>query len=172
MRRSAVVVLAIVLAACGWDWTVVPKESAGGGACKSNDECAPDEVCLFGDLRCGAGAAGKCVPTPGKCEADPPDVVCGCDGKTAANRCALEATRVDVSPDVACTAPPDTFRCGFLFCGRDTFCFEVAQPDLRDYVCIPWLCDEKNCSCSETTSKCKTATCSEEAGVTRVVCTE
>jgi hypothetical protein len=189
VRRSVVVVLAVafvaMFAACGWDWTVVPKaegaavdggaDAEKGAPCTSNDQCGSDQYCFFLDGRCGAGEPGRCNSTPAKCEGagGDPDVACGCDGKTATNRCGVELTRTDLSVEASCAAPPDTFRCGFLFCPRSTFCFEVRQPDYIDFVCIPWQCQERTCACPDTTAKCESATCSADGtGATFVVCAE
>jgi hypothetical protein len=177
-----------MLAACDWDWTVVPKAnpSDGGGeggiskdgTCASNDECRSDELCRFPDARCGAGNRGVCVFTPVQKECDvpeePPYVACGCDGKTATNACSVEMTRNDVSMEAACPVPPDTFRCGYYFCPRSTFCYRSASPKGDAFFCVPWTCAEQTCTaCKDLTPKCPSATCSTDgAGVTTVVCTE
>lgn len=186
LGRSAVVVLVVVFvamfAACGWDWTVVPNAAGDGGVskdgtCTSNDECRSDELCRFADGRCSAGARGACVSAPleKQCTApeEPQYVACGCDGKTAANACAVEATRKDLAIEAACPAPPDTFRCGYYFCPRSTFCFRSASPKGDFFSCADWPCTEQTCACQQLSPKCPSATCSTDgAGVTTVICTE
>ena len=192
MRRLVVPFVALGFAACGWDWTVVPKlTDAGSGdaattdagpaeggqkaPCRSNDQCVASEVCLFEDFRCGAGVEGTCVPpTPeAECPSGDPSAACGCDGETVKSRCSVQPKRTDLSVDGKCPPPADTFRCGFLFCPKTTFCFEARTPDYNDFVCIPWACSEHTCSCPETKGKCEVATCSADAdGNTLVVCTK
>jgi hypothetical protein len=197
--RRIVVVLVVALAfvACGWDWTVVPnadvdagttpdggvaesgveagREGGTGKGCRSNDECGSGELCVFPDFRCGAGLAGECYPPypPAKCPFAE-SAACGCDGQTATDRCATDAKRIDVSTEAKCAAPPNTFRCGFLFCNSETeFCFEVRTAELSDFVCFPWECGEKSCQCDETKQKCKISSCATDADLhTLVVCTQ
>jgi hypothetical protein len=188
--RSAVVVLVVafvaMFAACGWDWTVVPKPTPSDageagvsqdGTCGSNAECRSDEFCRFSDGRCGSGQRGTCVVTPPAKECDsaeePPYVACGCDGKTAKNACSVEMARIDVSMDTACTAPPDTLRCGYYFCPRSTFCYQSVSAKGDFFFCSPWPCAEQSCACKDLTPKCPGATCStDSAGLTTVVCSE
>jgi hypothetical protein len=175
-----------MFAACGWDWTVVPKADAsdageGGiskdGTCASNDECRSDEFCRFIDGRCGAGERGACITAPvaKECTApeEPPFIACGCDGKTAANACSVELARNDLSAEAACAAPADTFRCGYYFCPRSTFCYRSASPKGDFFSCSEWTCAEQSCACKDLTPKCPTATCSTDgSGATTVVCSE
>jgi hypothetical protein len=193
----ALAVVALGFVACGWDWTVVPKADAsdageGGAAdvvmgpeagqkspCRSNDQCVPEEVCIFEDFRCGAGVEGTCVqPTPEvDCLSGDPSPACGCNGQVAKNRCLVQPNRTDLWADGKCAPPENRFRCGFVFCESKTeFCLESRTPDYNDFVCIRWQCAERSCKpelCPETKNKCEIATCSVDSdGETLVVCTK
>lgn len=195
--RSAVVVLVVAsiatFAACGWDWTVVPKgipsDSGDAGdaataqdggpeggvkaSCRSNDDCVSEEVCVFPDYRCGAGVEGSCIPRNAACLGDISNLACGCDGQIEKDRCSVRPKGTDLSIEAKCTPPAGTFRCGFLFCNDTEYCFEARTPSLVEFVCIPWECPERACTCPEWNLKCPVSTCSAQAnGGTLVVCTE
>jgi hypothetical protein len=173
-----VLVVAFAIVACGWDWTVVPKAGpdAGDGTCASNAECRPEEVCFFADHRCGAGQRGVCIFTLTSQDcADlqrDPWPACGCDGKLGSDECAVETSRVALSVDAPCPAPPDTFRCGYLFCPKSKFCFESRGPKDTVFFCTDWPCPEKKCECNPV-PKCANASCTTDGdGNTLVVCPE
>lgn len=180
MLRTGIVVALVVsfvaiLTACGWDWTVVPKSDAGANSkCSRTEDCRGDEFCAFFDWRCGKGEGGQCLPASlaSDCEDVPKDQydACGCDGQTRANQCAVGAARTDLSIEASCTAPADTFRCGYLFCPRTTYCFELRTPKGLAFSCAD--CGGPTCACKDITADCKAPICSESAGATTVVCTE
>jgi hypothetical protein len=79
-----------------------------GGRCSwssSDVTCSPDQGCLwecFGD-----SDHGECVALPTACDASL-NPVCGCDGKTYANECALQQVPLRKDHDGACLfSPPD-----------------------------------------------------------------
>jgi len=160
-----------VVAACGWDWTVVPKASsdagnekdASNGSCSSTKDCPLDEFCRFDDLLCGADQPGVCKKTEG-C-APQPGLACGCDGHVYSSDCEAFVAGVDVTFK-ACTPPSaDAVQCGAYFCGQTSFCFQGKS-------CIGWKCDERTCACAraETESDCPDAACEEDPGGTFVTC--
>jgi hypothetical protein len=170
--------------ACGWDWTVVPKEETdaqeagpteagadagpeggtNGAKCRSSDECAPDHYCFFEDGLCGAGEVGFCdqVLVCNK----PGSLACGCDGRLYDDQCKALAARNDISAE-GCTPPPGYFRCGYFFCNESSFCI------LNNGQCVPWsICEQRGCDCAEQAAKCtQKAICEvDDGGAIKITC--
>jgi hypothetical protein len=82
--------------------------AAPGPLCASDKECGTGELCLHDGTCIITGAvAGHCTKKPISCpmtaEDDAP--VCGCDGKTYANRCNAHKAGVSAATEGVCLAP-------------------------------------------------------------------
>ncbi len=166
----------VTFAACGWDWTVVPKPADAGGEkdvagndardkplCKTSADCFADEICLFDDYLCGAENAGLCKPLE-KCN-DRSEPVCGCDGKTYPTLCEATNARVDVGIRGCIPPTADVTPCGPFFCPASSFCRRDGSE------CTPWsTCDVRSCACATEAAGCPDAGCEVDGSATFVNC--
>jgi hypothetical protein len=138
--RAAVAVV-VLLAGCGYDWTVVPKPDASAPApCASDKECPQDWFCAFPDHLCGKGTSGTCkqVPPSTSCAGAEIQLVCTCDGRVAKTPCQATAFGVDLSVNAVCKATSaDVTQCGYLFCDAKTTCTKVDVDGGLDFRCAP-----------------------------------
>ena len=79
-------------------WQQVKTTTApAGAACSSNNSCGADQYCVFPEGQCGG--MGTCA-SRNVCWArvgEQLPQVCGCDGRTYANRCAAQAAGVSLA---------------------------------------------------------------------------
>lgn len=116
--------------------------------------CDPGLVCDFAENDCGGSdSLGTCVEPPTGC-GDPAMWVCGCDGMVYDGECEAFSAETDVSIYGGCTAPLDTFACGFRFCAANTqYCRRQVSdvggfPDVFECVDIPASCTGMpDCAC-------------------------
>ena len=159
---GALLALGSAIAACGYDWTVVPDDpgaAADGGAtvkkatCESDKDCAASSYCTFADRRCGAGQLGTCaaVTPASKCEAAALESVCTCGGQRMKSRCEAAASGVDVALDETCDEVKTT-GCAPGACSAGSFCVEVAGA--LKHGCVPFVCAERTCACKEIATQC------------------
>jgi len=130
------------------------------------DDCPGGSLTTYTDERCGAVEPGTCreTPEPTSCH---PSAVCGCDGKTYANRCDAAAHKQDVAIQGTCTAPAGTYACGSMYCATGTeYCGHLTpfpnQSDIYSYCLdVPTTCAKSGaCDCimkdqGEWASACK-----------------
>jgi len=117
--------------------------TADPAACASNADCEDGEICeradIFSDFEpvpaCGGGV-GHCVRTRAVEECGGGDAdVCGCDGRTYANRCEASRAGVRVSWDWPCGASANFY--GSYECNAESGCDEG------------WTCDVEAGRCRE-----------------------
>ena len=116
--------------------------------------CAPGYACDYAGNNCGVDdSLGACIPRPAGCPG-PAQWVCGCDGNVYDGECEANSAGVDVSLLGGCTAPLDTFPCGFRFCAANTqYCrlqiSDVAGfPDEYECIDVPAACGATpDCAC-------------------------
>lgn len=123
--------------------------------CVINEECAPEELCVFEPGECGPSRVpGQCVMRPDDCPADCP-LVCGCDGVSYCNACVAYAAGVNVGPPGACGAR--TCGRGGRVCTPTEFCDLgplCGGADLWGCREIPTLCSDELdpvCGCDGAT---------------------
>ena len=71
-------------------------------ACRSNDDCAPTELCATGLCE---GGVGVCNERPTMCP-DTDSPVCGCDGQTYQNACFADMAGVRLAVTGPCIPAP------------------------------------------------------------------
>lgn len=95
------------------------------GGCRSNDDCAPTDLCIFPGFDCGgSGQPGACVSRKASdaCSSTPnsPARYCGCDGKLYDSPCLPLAAGVDLGTRCQVQQPVDNFASvGFVSCTSD-----------------------------------------------------
>ncbi len=131
---------------------------AGGGVgspCggKGAPPCSEGTYCSYPDKICGAAdGGGACTDQGAPCTTIPFEgKVCGCDGQVYDDHCAAQKAGVDSSLLGGCTAPPDTYRCGDLFCDLGTtYCRKVTS-DVGGYA-DSFSCQPLPPACAATAS--------------------
>jgi hypothetical protein len=116
---------------------VIAHRGACQGQCFEQQDCAPDDCCIYPAGECGG--LGECQPKPDFCPLviDP---VCGCDGQTYSNACFAHMDCESVAHEGecvqgACTSNadcPDTEYCNF----PGGTCGPTGQCEARPEVCI------------------------------------
>lgn len=86
-------------------------------------ECDPSLACRYPADECEtADAAGTCVVVPDACPDTGPQV-CGCDGLTYANQCALLKAGIRAAAEGACPSSDEPRACASnRECGAQAFC--------------------------------------------------
>jgi hypothetical protein len=124
--------------------------------CGSDLECGSGSFCAFPDHKCGTGTPkGECefLSTKEKCAGQLSEDVCGCNGQVFVSRCAAQ-TIGDTGQN--CTAPAQTFQCGYLFCKVGMqFCSEKTKGTASEFSCVDWTCSTPGCKgCSDINASC------------------
>jgi hypothetical protein len=194
--RLACLVALITVAACGGpggpssidaqtsapDADVNAPDAMGQGAIcggKIAATCAEGLYCEFQNNGCGfEDGTGTCEPRPTACPESPiAQPVCGCDGQVYDSECAAEVAGTDVDDYAGnCTPPPQTFRCGHLFCSSMS---EYCQIDLSDvvgwpngYACLPTpgACPDSGATCECVADQPCGTQCDTSSGGVTVSC--
>jgi len=120
--------------------------------CWTNEMCPAGSYCRFPDEACYNAKSGSCVEIPWACP-DEWKPVCGCDGKTYAGECQMEAALQSLKHVGECKE--ECFGAGESYMGQngnDNQCCPGLEPVFE---CIPDLwCDEngvceKTCACPD-----------------------
>lgn len=132
-----------------------------GQACgaPTDPPCAPGQFCDLPDNRCGAGVHGVCETAPVSVCSAIERQVCGCDGVVYPSACQANLAGSDVSKAAACAAPTGTFRCGWIYCRRDSeYCSSVeggavSFPGTFQCLAMPAACGSSpSCACLSPSS--------------------
>ena len=121
--RSAVLFAGFVLGALG---ACDPGAGRIDTACRSNADCAPDELCGTGFCEGGVGA---CIARPTTCP-DTDDPVCGCDGLTYPNDCFASLAGIRLATEQPCICSDNGECQDGQFCALDDSC-------LNPGACLP-----------------------------------
>lgn len=131
---------------------VVPS-GAPAGACASNADCAPTQLCAI-ERAPGSyfayceGGVGRCITRPRASECGTDGEACGCDGRTYPSACIAASLGVPVVLSVACGASPwdggtacTTLGDDPAACGDRGVCEEVAPGELEcRWIEVPTTC--------------------------------
>jgi len=122
-----------------------PTEACGGSA---GYVCPSNQYCFFVDYACPApGTTGKCVPKPTGCDLSYAPV-CGCDGKTYGNYCAMQMAGQTLARTGTCEAPVKSCGgIGGLTCSPTEYC---------DWGVVPNVCggDDELGTCKPRPTSC------------------
>lgn len=117
-------------------------------ACSQAKPCAVGEYCNYYNDSCGASQGeGHCALISAECPDAEGPPVCGCDGIVHETTCAAASAGVDLAAaEGACSAPPDTFACGAMFCV------------FGEQYCKHWIAPSVWWACEPLPEACKPAT--------------
>jgi len=131
--------------------------------CSASIVCPDGTYCRYPDHGCGAGGwVGTCVARPTSCADASLAPSCGCDGVVHASECAVRASGTDLAL-AGCSAPPDAFACGHLYCRTDEYCLTRGSGLGATYECRP-AGGCSLCLCLDGLLSCLGGSCSTSGG--------
>lgn len=122
------------------------------GMCRTNAECASDELCTFATFNCGASGLGSCTkrkpPSCTTASVKPVGTYCACGGKDVESACAALEDGIDLAICTGIIGNPNTRVSGYAKCPEPAILIDDGkEPHERRFRCAATTCDAGDCPC-------------------------